>query len=74
MEAVPKGHGGVAWREQRRTAGACRVGGPGHRLSVRDARKDEKVVPESKWILSDRVAKGSKSHRFDLKENPKGFS
>ena len=60
MGAVPKGHGGVAWREQRRTAGACRMGEPGHRLSVRGAREDGKAVPESKWILSDRVAESIK--------------
>lgn len=60
-------HGGSSaqrtWRsgvEQRRTAGAFRMGEPGHRLSVWGAREDGKAVPESKWILSDRVAESIK--------------
>ena len=36
------------------------MGEPGHRLSVRGAREDGKAVPESKWILSDRVAESIK--------------
>lgn len=54
METVPGGHGGVAWREQRRTVRASSPLECAGRTGGRESGSRER------WTLSDRVAESIK--------------